>query len=411
MNDPLAPERTSPGPGFAADLQRSMEGLRSAFAGLLESLGDDPRTPQEMSRRHELNKNLTWKVCKIINATDLWPMVQNVPGAAAIRILLEAYQRDGAPAGRLEAVQAAFDAFEEMTRTHAGDRASLQLYVDATRLEGVHSDELEDKRRLAFQGNSAIWGVQARLGMALRVMAANPEQPDALDLVGAAGLLDLRRLRPTASWQVHQRRTLGDDLDPARSRRLPLEPGGSLDPPLLRSFSTSPAPELRCIEEPDRLTYELPEGPVGNTAAIDLLFGSVSRASVPLHASDGDGVGEHYCQVDTPLEHVQFDLLVHEDLPLGAPEFVIYSRLHDEFAFPLSRQTRHHLPGVTRVEDLGRAAQALATPHMPRYLELVELACGALELPVESFRKYRVSFTYPPMPTVLCLHHPLPARP
>jgi hypothetical protein len=387
-----------------------MQALRGALADLLASQGDDPRTPQEMSRAHGLNKNLTWKVCKIINATDPWPVVQHVPGAAAIRILLDAYERAGTPSPRLEAVSAAYDRFEAMIRTHAGDRASLQLYVDSTRPEGIHSQELEDKRRLAFQGNGAIWGVQARLGLALRVMSRSPEQPDAVDLVGAAGLLDLRRLRPTASWQVHQRRVLGDDLDPTRLRRSPLEPGGPSEPPLMRRFSTDPAPELRCIEEPDRITYELPEGPVGNTAAIDLVFGTVSRAGVPLHGDEPDAVGEHYCMIDTPLEHVQFDLLIHEDLPFEAPRLVTYSRLHDDLEFPLSRHERHHLPGVSEVQDLGRAPQALASPHMPRYLELIELACAAVSLPVDSFRKYRVSIAYPPMPTMLCMYHPLPPR-
>lgn len=384
--------------------------LRSAFEALLSAAGDDPRTPQEMSRRHGLNKNLTWKVCKIINSSDPWAMVQNVPGSAAVRILLDAYEQSGAPAERLRAVSHAFASFEEMTDRHAGDRATLQLCVDSTRPDGVQLPELEDKRRLAFQGNSAIWGIQARLAVSLRVMAASPEQPDALDLVGVAGLMGLRRLRPTASWQVHERRIFGEDLDPSRSRKTPLEPGGPAEPPLLSSFSTSPAPELRCIEEPKRLAYELPPGPVGNTASSDLLFGTVSRAALPLHGGTDDAVGEHYCLIDTPVEHVQCDLLIHQDLPLEAPGLVIASRLRDELEFPVSRNTRHHLPAVGRVEELARPLTSLRSPHTENYLELVELACGGLELPVESFRKFRVSFSFPPLSTALCLYHALPER-
>lgn len=398
--------------GFPDDLKASMELLRGAFIDLLQAMNDDTSLPQEISRRYGINKNLSWKVCKIINAADVSSCVQHVPGAAGIKILLEAYAKHGAPDAIRAGVSRAVETFNKMIRTHVGDRANLQLYVGSTQPDGVHSEMLEDKRRLAYQGNSAIWGVQARLGFALRLIAPSLEAPEFLDMVSAGGLMEFRRLRPSASWPVLQRRALGDSIDPTQAKRMPLDPSlGPNDAPVLKSFCSEPLPELRTIREEARVTYELCEGPVGNTAALNVVFATLERAAVPIWGDDADSVGEHYCQVDTPLEHAQFDLLVHRDLPFEAPRLVTYSRLHDELKFPLSRQERYHLPGISQVEDLGMSHHGLATPHISEYGKLVELACAAIGQPAEAFRKYRVSFAYPPMPTVLCMSHPLPQRP
>ena len=417
--DPNSDLAATGGPGtsvttadFPDDLRASMERLRGAFIELLQAMDDDTSLPQEMSRRYGINKNLSWKVCKIINAEDVSASVQHVPGAAGIRILLDAYTRSGAPQAVVEGVSRAVDGFEQMIRTHVGDRANLQLYVGSTQPEGVHSEMLEDKRRLAYQGNSAIWGVQARLGFALRLIAPNAEQPERLDMVSCGGLMDFRRLRPNACWPVLQRRALGEGIDPTQSQRLPVDPTcGPDDAPLLKPFCSTPLPELRTVHEEARVTYELREGPVGNTAALDIVFATIERAAVPIWGDDDDSVGEHYCQVDTPLEHAQFDLLVHRDLPFEAPGLVTYSRLHDELKFPLSRQERYHLPGISEVEDLGMSHHGLATPHVREYARIVDLAAEAIGQPVEAFHKYRVSFAYPPMPTVLCMSHRLPQQP
>ena len=44
--------------------------VRGAFTELLISVGADPSDPQAMSRKFGLNKNLAWKISKIIQADD-----------------------------------------------------------------------------------------------------------------------------------------------------------------------------------------------------------------------------------------------------------------------------------------------------------------------------------------------------
>ncbi len=394
---------------FPVDYEQAMQGLRGALTELLASLGEDPRLPQEISRRHGINKNLAWKVCKIVNSTDVYACAQHVPGVGGVRILLKAFGKAGAPATALGGVDEAMQGFEGMVRKHVGDRANLDLYLGAIQPDGIHSSQLEVSRRMAFQGASAVWGVQARLHLHLRLVAPNEEDPLRADLGTVGGLLGFRRLRPTASWPVLQDQVLSEDLEVGGSAPIPIDPGGSADgPALVREFCTSPLPETRSVVEGEVTTHELCEGPVGNTASVDCVFGSIERALVPVGSADEVSVGEHYCRVETPVEMVQFDVLIHRDLPFEMPpKLVTYSLLHGELHFPLSGAVRCHLPGTTAVQELGSTPPIIASPHVPRYGRLVELACDRLGRGLEEFRGYRMTLSYPPIPSIFVMYHPL----
>jgi hypothetical protein len=404
---PLAPDHDIS--SFPVDFERAMQGLRGALTELLAALQEDPRAPQELSRRYGINKNLAWKICKIINSTDAYSSAQHVPGLGGIKILLRSLEKGGAPAEELEAVEAAMSRFDRMIQVHVGDRANLELYVASVQPEGIHSSLLEANRRMAYLGNSAIWGVQARLGLTLRLIAPNQEDPERADLCSVGGLVGFRRLRPTASWPVLQIQTLSENLEIRNTRQVPVDESIELgEPPLVREFCSTPLPQTRSLTEGDLTIHELQEGPVGNTAATDVIFGEIDRAMVPVRGTDEESVGEHYCRVDTPVEMLQFDLLVHRDLPFSLPpELCTYSLLQGKRVFPLSRNTRFHLPGAEVVQELGGSPPVMASPHVPRYGRLVELACERLGHGLEDFRGFRVMLSYPPMPTVFVMHHAL----
>jgi hypothetical protein len=397
---------------FAGHLQAAMHGLRRALSDLLTSMGDDPHLPQEVSRRYNINKNLSWKISRIINSTDSYDLVPHVPGRGGMKILCQAFDAAGVDSARTEAVQRAFEAYNEMIRLHVGDRATLELYVGSRRPGGIHSEQLEDKRRLAYQGNSAIWGVQVRLGVTLRAIVANDDDPEFVDIADVGGFFGFRRLRPTVSWPVLQQRVLADDFQVEREVRVPIDPAHSGDgPPLMPEFCSQPLPETRTILDHGAAIHELCEGPVGMTAAIDVAFGTVSKHVVPVHGDSSDSVGEHYCRIDTPVETVQFDLLVHRDLPFELPpRSLTCSRLHGQPTFPLSRSTRFHLPGTSTVQDLGSTREGISTPLLRDYPRLAESTCEALGQDIEAFHAYRIIVKYPPMPTVMVLVHPLAAQ-
>lgn len=404
---PLAPDHDIS--SFPVDFERALQGLRGALTELLASIHEDPRAPQELSRRYGINKNLAWKVCKIINSTDVYACAQHVPGLGGIKILLRALEKGGAPAAELATVEAAMSRFERMIRVHVGDRANLELYVASVQPDGVHSAQLEPNRRMAYLGNSATWGVQARLGFSTRIVAPNKEESDRADFCTVGGLLGFRRLRPTASWPVLQIQTLSENLEMKHDRFVPLDssmPAG--EPPLVREFCSDPLPATRSISEGDLTIHELCEGPVGNTAATDVVFGMIDRSLAPVMGDDERSVGEHYSRIDTPVEILQFDLLIHRDLPFSLPpKLCTYSLLQGKLVFPLSENKRFHLPGTESVQELGGSPPIMASPHVPRYGRLIDMACDQLGHKLDDFRGFRMTLTYPPVPTIFVMHHQL----
>jgi len=394
---------------FPIDFERCMHQLRGSLTELLASKGEDPALPQVLSRRLGINKNLAWKVCKLINSTDAYASVQHVPGPAGLKILLEAFGRHGAPPTVVSAVQLAMVDFDRMTREHVGDRGNLELYVGSVQSEGVHSTQLETKRRNAYQGNSVIWGVQARLAISLRVIAPNAEDPDRADLAAVGGLFGFRRLRSAASWPVLQQETIGQNVDIGKGSYQAVDPEFDGDgPPLIGDFCSRPVVQTRAIVEGSKTTYEICEGPVGKTAAVDVTFGSIERSHVPVRSDDIDSLGEHYCRCDTPVEMVQFDLLLHRDLPFPLPpKLATVSIVHGAPGFPLSRCDRFRLPGRETVQELGPTHASVASPHLARFPELAAKTCERMGRPLEEFRGYRMTLSYPPIPTIFVMHHPL----
>ena len=54
-----------------SDCRQALQDLRGALLELYASLGLDPHAPQQATRRFELNKNLTWKVSKLMTTDDV----------------------------------------------------------------------------------------------------------------------------------------------------------------------------------------------------------------------------------------------------------------------------------------------------------------------------------------------------
>src|SRR5690606_6624513 len=75
----------------------------------------------------------------------------------------------------------------------------------------VTEEHLHATRKMAYQGNSAIWGIQARVRMASFFIAPNPDDPALLDTASVGGLLDVRRLRTNVGVPLFSRFSYNDD--------------------------------------------------------------------------------------------------------------------------------------------------------------------------------------------------------
>ncbi|MEX1025915.1 MAG: hypothetical protein WD226_12650 [Planctomycetota bacterium] len=394
---------------FEVHFETATRALRSALIELLSAAGAETDRPQVMSRHFGLNKNLTWKLTKIVHGTDAFAWAPHVPGRGGLKIALDAIG-PSAGAKRRSAVETAFDEFEAMVQLHAGDRTNLELLLGNLRPDALSDERLETSRKLAFQGNSAIWGVQARLRFGLQMDCPNEEDPSRVDIVKVGGILGFRRLRPISTWPLARVGGFGGD----NTRWEPIDQVAwdECGVPLMREFCSQRLPEIHTVPIDTGNMFELGPGPVGNAAEVSCVFGAVQRAFAPIYADAEGDVGEHYLHFDGPLERGIFDMLVHKDLPVELPPRpTLFSMLHGRQEFPLSTTTRFHLPLHAEVQELGNGPPHMATPHMADYAEIVDRTCRKIGRSLDEFRGYRVEIAYPPIPSILVLHYPLAPRP
>jgi hypothetical protein len=274
-------------------------------------------------------------------------------------------------------------------------------------------------RKAAFQANSFIWGVQARVQFGIYIMRLGTD-PSWGDLAGIRGFIGLRRMRPNVPWVIARLRATDEDdreltgierreLDPA-----PPRPDGSPAAPLLREFCSKPLPEIQRVDHSAGFFEEvLSPAEVGNTAAIDVVTGDDALAVVPRHQMEGETVWGGLRMLRTPVETLILDQLVHEDLfgPLE-PRLIQFSDLNLSRGFPappLSESDQLRAEEV--VQYLGKDPTAVYTPQIPRYAEMVQHTCDSINCDPARLDVYRVRIDYPVIPSSIGMEHDLPAAP
>jgi len=123
-------------PPFLDHARAVVRSLRGAFAESLTSVGADPQDPQSLSRSLGLNRNLAWRISKIVQADDPSVALQQMPGAAGIKIFLRCIEHAGATERVLQTARDAIREYERLIRVHSGDRATLDIMGSELRPAG-----------------------------------------------------------------------------------------------------------------------------------------------------------------------------------------------------------------------------------------------------------------------------------
>jgi hypothetical protein len=393
------------------DTKRALQGVRGALIQLYEAVGADPTTPQVVARQFDINRNLAWKISRVISAADPFAALTHLPGESGLDIALDAFRRAGAPEAAIQGVQGAMRALDETAEMHAGDRTHLEMILDSMGLLGSPT-RLESSRELAFRGNSAIWGVQAKARVTVG-FAAPASDGSKLDLVLVGGFSGLRRLRQTSPWRLFRFSAYNDDGTPQVAREeAEIEPdhnGGV--PRLLRRFCSPRMPSIDVAQKGAITEYTLPAGPVGNLGAFDCFFGEIVRGE-NAYASPDDRVGEFSSLITLPAENLIFDLILHRDVKMATPPaFSIYGfpqGLGDNIA---SNRKDWELPLVEPVQELAGTPPTVVTPLVPRYQDLVRAVYARMGWNPAEFFGVRVAMRHPPMQSLAVLRWELPEAP
>lgn len=392
---------------FDEHCRRSVNGLRGALLELYRAVGADPGKPQEVSRQYKVNRNLAWKVSRIISSTDPLDAVSLIPGPGGLDILMEAMSHAGAPDLVVERVRTAVEDFDRMIEIHAGDRGQLELVLDSM---GCGSDATEMSRKLAFRGNSGVWGIQAGVRLTAHFLAPNHARPETLDLAMIGGLTKVCRLRDIERWPVFQIRQYHDDGSEAFGFSRDAiesasgdEPG---DPWLMRSFCSGAMPPIYLSQKGDTTLYEIGAGPVGRTGQFSCMFGFADVAAVPRYKDAKNTIAELISSVTVPSEALLFDLFVHRELTEAMSPTVA---MHGTLGGALDSVGSVELPMPERFHDLGLDAM-IETPLVERYGEAVAVAMAKIGRASDEFRCLRLLVEHPPMSSRVVVRYTLPEQ-
>ena len=393
------------------DIEHLVPVIQDLFATVLENrLGEGVVGITAICRDLKLHRKLAWQVRSAAYAPDPFQAVAFIPTRAGIEALAGALAE--APPGIAERLTDAFRRFEEMVRTHAGDRAHFEKLVESNPANSRSETEAKWRER-AFLGNSFIWGVQARTQHSLSILNASESRADWLDLVQVRSLIGLQRVRPNTRWIVSQSIVLsGTDDGPGDvlRERVPLDPEGAGQMggvPVIREFCSQPPPRL--VRRPEGLGLtndELLPGPVGSTGQQTVVTGEVVRNLAPAYRVEEGERALFGVICRTPSEAFVYDHFVHKDLfPDVARELCIFSELNS----PVTQDDSDLLPVSETIQELGRGMNAARTPDIPGYMGLLEWVFARLGWDPRDFGLYRVRLAYPPMPSTVVIRHDLPA--
>jgi hypothetical protein len=301
-------------------------------------------------------------------------------------------------------------------RAHAGDRATLDLLIDGL-VKG--SRALEVSRKLAFRGNSGVWGLQARVRSALQVLAPTAGRPDMLDDVLAAGMHDIRRLRPVQGWPIFRFHHYGTPAEAGAKVRefIPIEQAVSDDEPalIMRSFCSPPGAEVRSVRQGSEIRHELVDGPIGHRGAVTFVFGSIERAAFGRYADPTarePEYGEMVAFVTMPTELAQMDVLVHRSmLDEFEPECAVYGRPFGGSDMTPSAREHFRLPIAGAIERIDPVHDTLDSRDLPERTELAALVVERAGWSLGDFMAFRATVTYPPMPCSIVMRYRLPTAP
>ncbi len=398
--------------GTPEEIIRVLNAVRAALTELFVSAGLDPAATRATARELGLSKDLVWRVARVTMVDDVHALPAQVPPRSSVERVMEAsLKKRGVSQKVIAKVRNAMDEFEAMVRAAAGDRTNFHLMLSSLVTDNV-TERQEEIRKQAFMAGSSIWGVQAETAFRAFFVVPSADDPDRLDLANVSGITELRRLRAVA-WPIYQQRISDDTGYDYEPQREPIDPraaekGGA---PLMFDFCPDPPPRILRQRVGQTWDYELLPGLLGNAGATTCVFGSISRRAAVRYRDEHNRQGALSFEFFTPVRLGIADLFVHRDLPFQMPpEVVIFDRLTAPRGYNPGVDEARKLPLSAKAVSLGVGLTGCATRHVPRYLEMLEMAAKRLGVDPNKLRAYRFSLQYPPFPTVVMLRFELPEK-
>jgi hypothetical protein len=390
--------------GFRREVEASLGALRSACAAALAELPSPVPRAIDLERVTGLSKKLAWQVHALATADDVLAAGSRVPSSRSLDGAGEVLVRCGVGERTVEALREAGRRFEALVDRHAPDRASFDTMLAELTGESGSQDDTELKRS-AFRANARIYGLHAET--LLNAWVVRPgAKPNTIDGVSVRGPIGLHRIRSGVAYEISRHRF--DETGGVVRDREPLVPDEGDSPvSLLREFCSSPLPQIAQDHLGDGFVrcFLQPEG-LGRRSAVTALLADVVRGAGLTSNARGEKMGPalgHLVRLATPARRLVHDLIVDEAVCGGrVPELRVMSVRDADEAWPEPTSPRV-LPISERVLDLGEGLTSAASPHVPRYAEVLGSVVECMGWDGARFRVFRVQIDYPVLGSTIWL--------
>ncbi len=378
--------------------------LRGSLNELLVAAGVDPAKTRATARELNLDRNLVWRMTRVASADDILSVAPDIPAARHFSRLCEICRNRGVGLEPVARLAAAAQRFEDMVNNGLGDRETLEALAAGLEYQDV-TQRQESARKMAFKGNSAIWGVKARLNFKASIQTPSRQAEDRLRTARVSGLVKVRRLRPVA-WPLLSMHYYQDDGSLVPFSTHPLEKDIELghDLPLVPQFCSDPLPRIELVKTSNGHRYDLPAGDIGNAGALTCVFGDIIEPELRRYQTETDQYMASMLDLVTPSEAVILDMFLHNDLEFATlPEALLLDRLSVEPGFNPGLDDQHKIPLSAGPMLLGNGVTGASTPLFPQYTELVKYAMEKLDSDPSDFRCYRLQLSFPPVPSAVVM--------
>jgi len=381
-----------------ARIARTGEDLVGSLARIVRAVGGEQAGPVALAKELRLDKVLTSRLLRALDAGDPFAAVHRMPGPEPLRRLLKACLSRGVGRAELERAEHAVDRFDRLISGELGDRQALDTIVAAWVPEVRRAFELR-RKQAAFRAVSELRGIRAQT-LYSAVLLAPSREAGRIDVVWLSGLYGLRRVRPDATLKLATRRL----AHPTGGRRpLPLGGAPASDAPAgvrLAQFCSVPAPPLEVRPMGEVVHYILGPTGYGPGSAVDLVMAERSPADLPRRVEPAPGRPRRayfFAEVSTPAEVMVFDLFADERLwPGQAPELTLFDTSFEGVASvndPARDVDRLDL--FESVTPLGAGVARAGSAEVPRARELLQAGCDAAGVEGAKLRGFRVRIEYP----------------
>ncbi|MCC6677326.1 MAG: hypothetical protein IT436_09290 [Phycisphaerales bacterium] len=394
----MGAEPDSAGP-LHTRIARTGEDLVRSLGRVVRAVGGEQSGPVALARDLRLDKVLTSRLLRALDAGDPFAAVHRMPGPEPLRRLLKACSARGADRGEVASAEGAVDRFDRLINSELGDRQALDTIVAAWVPDVRREFELR-RKQAAFRAVSELRGIRAQSLYSAVLLAPSAGDEDRIDVVWLYGLYGVRRVRPDATLKLATRR-----LAHPTSDRRPLTLAGApvADDPAgvrLARFCSDPPPPLEVRPLGEVVHYILGPTGYGPGSAVDLVMAERSPADLPRRVErrpERPRRAHFFAEVSTPAEMLVLDLFADERLwPGQTPELTLFDTSFEGVASvndPARDVDRMDL--LETVTPLGPGIGRAGSAEVPRARELLQEACDTAGMEGTRLRGFRVRIEYP----------------